>query len=268
MARKLVNLSVSPVPDLTANLTRSVPDWYLCINFGTTFTTIAYIRGIGEAAEIFTVEGFPGDRLMGRNGTQVPTEIQYLTKKDDNATDDAPASKILHGYEISRRLELTELDPARADYIDVGDVKKSKLLLDHSSHLKGLRSDLLQILDQLKAAKNIKKNEDVIRDLIVNFLKQTKEVLERDDGFQNGDTGKYYRIHAWARWLKGSSRPPANVYQSISRYASLYAGTHMPTPLYPHALKRLCDTSVLEQTLQAPTTYSWSTKRKPQPHGL
>jgi hypothetical protein len=239
MARKRINLSATPVPDPTPNLRRSVPDWHLCIDFGTTFTTIAFIRGIGEAAEIFTIEGFPGDRLMGRNGTQVPTEIQYLTRKDNDAIDDAPASQVLHGYEISRRLELTELDPARADYIDVGYVKKAKLLLDNSSHLKGLRQDLLQVLNQLKAAKKIRKNEDVIRDLFVYFLQQTKEVLERDVGFKGSDSGKYCRIHTSARWLSYLSRPRANMPQSRSLYASLYAGTHMPTPLYPHAHKRL-----------------------------
>jgi hypothetical protein len=65
-----------------ANLRRSVSDWRLCIDFGTTFTTIAYIKGNGEVADIYTIEGFSGDPMLGRDGTGVPTESLYLTKTD------------------------------------------------------------------------------------------------------------------------------------------------------------------------------------------
>jgi hypothetical protein len=173
-----------------------VPDWHICVDFGTTFTIIADLRGDGDVEEIFTIEAFPGDRLQDRTGTQAPMDIHHLTRIGDDATDSAPASYVLYGYDTICRLELTELGPSRADYTDDGHYKKMKLFLDSSSHLKSFRHDLVQVLKQLKMAGKIKKNEDVIRNMFVHLLIHTSLVLETEAGFQSGDSGTCCHIYA------------------------------------------------------------------------
>lgn len=57
-------------------MTAFKPNIRIAIDFGTTFTTIAFIKGdYGKDDDIATVGAFPGQMLVGRNGMQVPTEI-------------------------------------------------------------------------------------------------------------------------------------------------------------------------------------------------
>jgi hypothetical protein len=52
------------------------PDIRIAIDFGTTFTTVAFIKGgYAKTNDIATVGAFPGQICIGRNGMQVPTEI-------------------------------------------------------------------------------------------------------------------------------------------------------------------------------------------------
>jgi hypothetical protein len=182
-----------------------VPDWRLAIDFGTTHTTIAFIRGdLTTKENIFTIEGFPGDRRQDRVGTQVPTEILYLTTQSGSdyvAAEKKTASKIaskknamkpvLYGYEITRLIELPGYDPERADYKPARHVTRPKLLLDNSAHLEHLRTKLMAVLKGLTTDGTIKKNEDVIRDFLVCYFQHTKHALKRDFNVKPDSNSKY-----------------------------------------------------------------------------
>jgi hypothetical protein len=169
-----------------------VPDFRVAIDFGTTFTTIAFTN-CKRGNDVYTIEGFPGDRLPGRNGTQVPTEILYLSDSEDAAAGKTPECEIpkaLCGYEIERRLELPEDDPVHVACKNRVQVTKSKLLLDDSAHLRDLKKSLQDVLQKLKNDRIIKKNEDVIRHLLIYFLNHTKYVLERNHCFNDASKGR------------------------------------------------------------------------------
>jgi len=176
-----------------------VPDFRVAIDFGTTFTTIAFIKGNGAMSKALTIEEFPDDPIMARNGTQVPTEIWYLSEKTvkptiikkGRARKGVPpiAPNVLYGYEIIRRLETPEGDPLRVAYKNTGHVTKPKLLLDDTPQLLPLRKDLTDVLSQLKEDGLIHKDEDVIEQLLYCFLRHTKEMLERDHDLDDNCKG-------------------------------------------------------------------------------
>jgi hypothetical protein len=133
------------------NNAHDVPDFRIAIDFGTTFTTIAFTKRNEIQSDVLTIEEFPGDRCVGRNGTQVPTEIWYSSSNMSNTAKVATkvateAPSVLYGYEVTRRLELPESDPLRAHYQESGIVTKPKLLLDDNTHLGGLRKNLKEVL--------------------------------------------------------------------------------------------------------------------------
>ena len=204
MSRQRIDIgaSSSPPPKKAARHThedrsdghvRVRPNYRVAIDFGTTFTTVAFVRchvSDEEKSVVLTVEEFPGDRCVGRNGTQVPTEIWYLSEKEGAARNNA-VQNVLYGYEITRRLEVPEVDPLRSAYKTTGLVSKPKLLLDENPLLSDLRENVLDVIQQLKKDRLIKKNEEVIEHLLVCFLKHTKSVLQRDHGLTNSSIGKY-----------------------------------------------------------------------------
>lgn len=172
--RRLKHKQSPPPPNLSADLPRKKhagdrtqhvptkqdkPDFRVAIDFGTTFTTIAFSKADG-VTNIFTIEEFPGDNRVGSNGTQVPTEIWYLRKSIAATSRKAIQTdhpNVLYGYEIQRRLELPESDGLRTQYKDSGIVTKPKLLLDDNAHLGDLKADLRAVLQQLRAERVIKK---------------------------------------------------------------------------------------------------------------
>ncbi|KAH4006322.1 hypothetical protein HBI56_024010 [Parastagonospora nodorum] len=198
MSRQRIDIGASSSPppkkatrhtheDRSDDHVRVRPDYRVAIDFGTTFTTVAFVRCHASdegKSVVLTVEEFPGDRCVGRNGTQVPTEIWYPSKEKGAARRNA-VQNVLYGYEVTRRLELPEEDPLRSAYKTTGLVSKPKLLLDENPLLYDLRKDVLGVIQQLKKDHLIKKNEEVIEHLLVYFLKHTKSVLQRDHGLTN-----------------------------------------------------------------------------------
>lgn len=166
-------------------------DFRLAIDFGTKYTTVACTKGEGSKTPIFTIQEFPGDRMPGRVGTQVPTEIAYLQQKEQQST------KHIYGYEILSQHEVPD-----EEYEEAGHVTNIKLLLDKSPHLKHLRKDLMLVLRKLKTAQVIQKHENVIYDLLVCYLQHTKEILQRDYGLNSSSKGK---LLAARRHLKFTS---------------------------------------------------------------
>jgi hypothetical protein len=166
---KDVSQQADHCPNSTSQPRPDVPDFRVIIDFGTTFTTIAVVQSDNPDGTVYTIEGFTGDRIRGRNGTQVLTEIWYstdgTTKKKASTSTASPAT--LFGYQITRRLELAETDPISCTiYHKSGLILKPKLLLDDNARLKVLKKGLLETLTQLKKQKVIAKNEDFITDLL------------------------------------------------------------------------------------------------------
>jgi hypothetical protein len=203
--------SPDPVTEATHKKRNSAPcdshatheklDFRIAIDFGTTFTTIAFTKGNELRSNVLTIEEFPGDRCVGRNGTQVPTEIWYLSNKkteDSMGIIKSKAQKpivgrdILYGYEIIRQLELPKGDHLHEMYTESGRISRPKLLLDDNAHLKDLRKDLVDALQQLKKNGLILNDEDIIRDLLVCFLTHTKSILAGDHGYSDNSKGKTF----------------------------------------------------------------------------
>ncbi|KAF2023025.1 hypothetical protein EK21DRAFT_119155 [Setomelanomma holmii] len=89
---------------------QDVPDFRVEIDFSTTYTTIAFIKGNSGKSKVLTIENFPDDRHAGRNGTLVQTEIWYLSERSTEPTtskmgrerrgEAQVAPTVLYGYEI------------------------------------------------------------------------------------------------------------------------------------------------------------------------
>jgi hypothetical protein len=194
-----------------AKQANKTPHFRVSIDFGTTFTTVAFIKSDGSK-KVNTIEEFPGDRCLGVNGTQVPTEIWYSTDKN---------ASVLYGYEITRRLELPESDPQRDKYEDSGRITKPKLLLDDSAHLIHLRKALLGDVRQLKQKGLVKKNEEVIEHLLTCFLKHTKSVLKRDHALDSQSKGElphrplYFPMLTQQQWKSPSQSQYAGVLRQM-----------------------------------------------------
>ncbi|KAH7396896.1 hypothetical protein DE146DRAFT_57787 [Phaeosphaeria sp. MPI-PUGE-AT-0046c] len=205
MARRSFKRKQSPAPEFStgrpqkqqavrqtrhATTKQDKPDFRVAIDFGTTYTTIAFSKDDG-VKNIFTIEEFPGDNRVGSNGTQVPTELWYLTERVAITTKKAiqtDTPNALYGYEIRRRLEMPERHALRSKYKESGIVTMPKLLLDDSAHLGGWKADLRAVLLQLRKERIIKKEVQVIEDLLSRLLRHTKSVLERDHGLTRTST--------------------------------------------------------------------------------
>ena len=77
-----------PVSSAETIRASSVPAWRVAIDFGTTHTSIAVVAGSADSEasdNLESIGGFPGDRALDRIDMQVPTEIAYLSKENDNA---------------------------------------------------------------------------------------------------------------------------------------------------------------------------------------
>lgn len=58
----------------------NAPDFRVAIDFGTTYTAIAFAKLNTNLDEIFTIDNLPEDRWPGLNGREVPTELWYPDK--------------------------------------------------------------------------------------------------------------------------------------------------------------------------------------------
>jgi hypothetical protein len=172
-----------------------VPDWRVAIDFGTTNTSIAVAAGsqIRETPKnpLRSIGGFPGDRALDQKDMQVPTEIAYLSDDNDHAVSLDAKRNVLYGYRVKRACKLPEGDIDRAGFHLDHRVRKMKLMLDPSTYTTSLRDDLKRTLFKLKHMGFIQKKEDVITDLLTCFLQHTKDVLERDYGLSERNTGMY-----------------------------------------------------------------------------
>jgi hypothetical protein len=174
------------------NDTADVPDFRVAIDFGTTFTTIAFVN-YKRSKNVFTIEEFPEDDCHDRNGTQVPTEIWYSSDNKGRTftrAQDLESPEVLYGYEVTRRLELPDKDPSRFAYKNSGLVSKPKLLLDDSDHVSELRKNLMVVLHQLKGDKKHTSRCSMTSSYFLMTLSHTKSVLQRDHMLSHDSKGK------------------------------------------------------------------------------
>jgi hypothetical protein len=199
------------------------PDFVVGIDFGTTFTTVAFVKPKVNRNEIITIENFSADPEPSRVGRQVPTECWYpltprspfeedtreeeiesyienvprMTEFDESifqSTIDCPADDknpicegYLHGYEVAPYLNLLSA-PGKGDQDGV-HLTWMKLMLDRTDHTKDIRSELDQKLDLLKRVNRIRTNSDVIRDFFIVTIRHTIRELERHHGFTSESEG-------------------------------------------------------------------------------
>ncbi|KAF2178399.1 hypothetical protein K469DRAFT_731829 [Zopfia rhizophila CBS 207.26] len=150
-------------------------DFKVAIDFGTTFTTIAFVkqRSSEDQLRILTVENFPKDPAPSQLGKQVPTESWYPIRPGKIC------QGYLHGYEVYEQCRIPD---SRVQYPSNSRVARMKLLLDNSPLTRKLRSGLEGTLQELKDNNLIKKDEDVIRDFLTVLLLHTRSELERKHG--------------------------------------------------------------------------------------
>ena len=194
------------------------PDFRLAIDFGTKFTSIACTMDKGTEGSIFIIEEFPNDPMPYMAGTQVPTEIAYLHKKTEQHGEEKVIRKVLYGYEIQSQRDHPDGDFYH--FKEVGHITNVKLLLDKSSHLKYLKKSLMDMLKKLRTDGAVQKYEDVIYDLLVCYLRHTKDILQRRYGLLENSEGKA---------SSGYAAYSTNEVQWRSPFASLSAGTPPPT---------------------------------------
>lgn len=74
------------------------PDWYVAIDFGTNFTTVAWYRREMPIQHVQTVDNFPGETRLDQVNKQIPTELWY-------PREDARPSKDVHLDDIRLRFD-------------------------------------------------------------------------------------------------------------------------------------------------------------------
>lgn len=164
--------------------TDKVYNYRIAIDFGTTFTSVAFIRT--DVQKVLTIENFPKDPAPDKNYTQVPTEIWYqhgAAKHAVPASATSPLPEVKCGYEARDHMRLPDAELTELGYRSDGYVTKPKLLLDQSTHLQEIQGNLMSVVRQLESNHLIKNGEDIIERLITYYLEHTKRVLIRDNNY-------------------------------------------------------------------------------------
>ena len=154
------------------------PDWYVAIDFGTTFTTVAWYRRGMPIQHVQTVDNFPGETRLDQVNKQIPTELWYPRE------DASPSKYVLpddirlrFGNEVHRIGARAELPELCAIYDDADRVTMMKLLLDKTEYIQATKERLQKTLESLKLKNYIEKDSDVILHFFQEVLKATKTSL-------------------------------------------------------------------------------------------
>jgi hypothetical protein len=149
------------------------PQFRIAVDFGTTFTTVAFHDSRWEEMRVETIDTFPGAQNLYRSGLQQPTRLLYPNSV-------GPA--VYSGHNAVHFLG----QPA---YPDTGLVVKPKLLLDTGAHVTKARSRLLGVLDHLKTEGHIQEHEDVLTEYLTYLFSHTKTDLMSRYRLREDDTG-------------------------------------------------------------------------------
>jgi hypothetical protein len=194
-------------------------DYKICIDFGTTFSTVAYICKDfdGEVDSIHTISQYSKDPLASQACRQIPSESYYprprpqqeepASSLGDNSeghmmydsifqlagnavTNDTICPGYLHGYEVQEVLGTLQLEPNSASDGNESRVSFMKLLLDEGAVTEGLRTRLTKVVDRLKQDQVISSSADVITDYLTVLLLHTRRQLEMRYGFESSNSGQ------------------------------------------------------------------------------
>ncbi|KAF3037823.1 hypothetical protein E8E12_007276 [Didymella heteroderae] len=161
--------------------TKQEPDWYISVDFGTTFTTVAFYRRGTPIERIHTIDNFPGEKQHNQTHRQIPTEIWYpkkdaypfgLIKQRDN--------RMRFGNEVHRMAEGDEGVDVRKIYDDADRISMMKLLLDKSDYAQASKQRLQKTLESIKAKGHIDEDEDIFFHFFREIFRASKTRLGSD----------------------------------------------------------------------------------------
>ncbi|KAI4658178.1 uncharacterized protein J4E79_007160 [Alternaria viburni] len=166
----------------------TAPDYRIALDFGTTYTTIAFAKKGEPQASIHTIDGFLEDRCLSLNGRQVPTESVYIRVPSKSATSltkhrrkTSPVRfRRLHGWEAQRWLETPQPNEEL-----IAHIRRMKLLLDNGTWTQDAKSDAQKQVARLKAHRLVHSERDIIQHILKYYLEHIRKTLARDYGFDN-----------------------------------------------------------------------------------
>ncbi|XPS69479.1 hypothetical protein M3J09_001749 [Ascochyta lentis] len=175
-ARKTARFSARPY-----QMTSNSPEWYLAIDLGTTYTTVAWHRRGMPTEKIFTIDNFPGEKQYHQTHRQIPTELWY-PKKDAQPFGRIRSHeiRIRFGNEVHRMAEDSECLDLRKLYDDAHRVTMMKLLLDQSEYAQASKEKLRRTLELIKSEGWIEKDEDIFFHFFREVFRATKTRLGPD----------------------------------------------------------------------------------------
>jgi molecular chaperone DnaK (HSP70) len=177
--RKLARVSVTDRTRVRHN--KQEPDWYIAVDFGTTFTTVAFYRRGTPIERIHTIDNFPGGKQHHQTHKQIPTEIWY-PKKNTHPFGQVKQRDIRmrFGNEVHRMAEDDEGVDVRKIYDDDDRVTMMKLLLDQTEYAQPSKERLQETLESIKAKGHVKKFEDVFFHFFRAIFRASKTRLGSD----------------------------------------------------------------------------------------
>jgi len=172
----------------------TVPDYRIALDFGTTYTTIAFAKKGEPPTSIHTIDGFLEDRCLSLNGRQVPTESVYIRVPSKSATSSAERRRKtspvrfrrLHGWEAQRWLETPQ-----PNEVLIAHIRRMKLLLDNGSWTQDANRDAEKQVARVKAHRLVHSEQDIIQHILKYYLEHIRKTLATDYGFDNRSSGMW-----------------------------------------------------------------------------
>lgn len=149
----------------------------VAIDYGTTFSSVAYIIVLQENASLdsvkpFAIRGYPSSNTGRNSDDDVPTVSLYNDRAD---------KKFWWGYEVAEVLG----SPRRLVSAGTPTIRLVKLLLSHEHHLEDRQGPLQEILDQCGITKT-QAIADFLGKLWENAMQEIRHIegSSRFEGFQ------------------------------------------------------------------------------------
>jgi hypothetical protein len=186
--RKLARISLSDRTQSRHN--DQEPEWYVAIDFGTTFTTVAWYRRGSSTKTIYTVDNFPGEKQHHQSHRQIPTEIWYPQPGSLPFGHIKPRDiRMRFGNEVHRMAEDDEGVDIRKIYDDADRVTMMKLLLDNTEYAQASKERLQETLESIKTKGHIDECEDVFLHFFREIFRASKTRLGPD--FGDSSSGRF-----------------------------------------------------------------------------
>jgi hypothetical protein len=157
------------------------PEWYIAIDFGTTFNTVAWYRRGSSTKTIYTIDDFPSEKQHHQTHKQIPTEVWYPQPNSLRFVHIKPRDiRMRFGNEVYRMAEDNEGVDVQKIYNDADRVMMMKLLLDNTEYAQASKEWLQEILESIKAKGHIEEYEDVFFHFFREIFRTSKTRLDPD----------------------------------------------------------------------------------------